>query len=36
MGRGMKAGKKHSMGGGGNMQKQLQQLQQMQRRMEQK
>ena len=35
MGRGMKAGKKPSMGGGGNMQKQLQQLQQMQRRMEQ-
>ena len=32
MGRGMKAGKKPSMGGGGNMQKQLQQ---MQRRMEQ-
>ena len=29
MGRGMKAGKKPSMGGGGNMQKQLQQLQQM-------
>ena len=35
MGRGMRAGKKPSMGGGGNMQKQLQQLQQMQRRMEQ-
>lgn len=34
MGRGMRAGKKPSMGGG-NMQKQLQQLQQMQRRMEQ-
>jgi len=31
----MKAGKKPSMGGGGNMQKQLQQLQQVQRRMEQ-
>lgn len=38
MGRGMKAGKKPSMGGGmggGSMQKQMQQIQQMQRRMEQ-
>lgn len=35
MGKGMKAGKKPSMGGGpANMQKQLQQVQQMQRRME--
>ena len=38
MGRGMRAGKKPSMGGGmggGSMQKQMQQIQQMQRRMEQ-
>ena len=35
MGRGMRAGKKPSVGGGGgSMQKQLQQMQQMQRRME--
>ncbi len=34
MGRGMRAGKKPSMGGGGSMQKQLQQMQQMQRKME--
>ncbi|MBQ9960967.1 MAG: YbaB/EbfC family nucleoid-associated protein [Firmicutes bacterium] len=35
MGRGMRAGKKPSVGGGGNMQKQLQQMQAMQRKMEQ-
>ncbi len=34
MGKGMRAGKKPSMGGGGNMQKQIQQMQQMQKRME--
>ncbi|MBE6031632.1 MAG: YbaB/EbfC family nucleoid-associated protein [Firmicutes bacterium] len=35
MGRGMRAGKKPSMGGGGgSMQKQIQQVQQMQRQME--
>ena len=35
MGKGMRAGKKPSMGGGGgSMQKQLQQMQAMQRRME--
>lgn len=36
MGKGMRAGKKPSMGGGGgaNMQKQIQQMQQMQRKME--
>ena len=35
MGKGMRAGKKPSVGGGGgNMQKQLQQMQQMQRKME--
>jgi DNA-binding YbaB/EbfC family protein len=35
MGKGMRAGKKPSMGGGGgSMQKQLQQMQQMQRKME--
>jgi len=34
MGRGMRAGKKPSMGGGGNMQKQLQQMQAVQRKME--
>ena len=34
MGKGMRAGKKPSMGGGGSMQKQLQQMQAMQRKME--
>lgn len=34
MGKGMRAGKKPSMGGGGSMQKQLQQMQAMQKRME--
>ena len=34
MGKGMKAGKKKSAGGGANMQKQMQQMQAMQRRME--
>jgi DNA-binding YbaB/EbfC family protein len=34
MGKGMRAGKKPSMGGGGNMQKQIQQMQQMQKKME--
>jgi len=34
MGKGMRAGKKPSMGGGGNMQKQLQQMQAVQRKME--
>ena len=36
MGRGMKAGKKPKMGGGGNMQKQMQQMQAVQRMMEEK
>ena len=36
MGRGMRAGKKPSMGGGGNMQKQMQQMQAVQRMMEEK
>lgn len=34
MGKGMRAGKKPSAGGGGSMQKQLQQMQAMQRKME--
>lgn len=34
MGKGMRAGKKPSAGGGGNMQKQIQQMQAMQRKME--
>lgn len=34
MGKGMRAGKKPSAGGGGNMQKQIQQMQMMQRKME--
>lgn len=34
MGKGMRAGKKPSAGGGGNMQKQIQQMQTMQRKME--
>lgn len=36
MGRGMKAGKRPKTGGGGNMQKQMQQMQAVQRMMEQK
>ena len=35
MGKGMKAGKKKSAGGGANMQKQMQQMQVMQQKMEQ-
>jgi hypothetical protein len=34
MGKGMRAGKKPSAGGGGNMQKQIQQMQMMQKKME--
>ena len=34
MGRGMKAGKRPKTGGGGNMQKQMQQMQAVQRMME--
>ena len=36
MGRGMKAGKRPKTGGGGNMQKQMQQMQAVQRMMEEK